>query len=106
MTRPIVTTPPVRCSSLIPADWREGVPGVAIPAAVPTTFGDAVCAAVPVEYRAMCSAGQRALEGERRYAAAYVGESGQRQKANGRTLDSIGITSQCETLINEARPGG
>jgi hypothetical protein len=99
-------TPPVRCSTLVPADWREGVPGVAIPAPVPTTWGDVICAAVPVEYRGMCAAGQRALEGERRYSAAYVGESGQRQKANGRTVDSLGIVGACETLINEARPGG
>lgn len=37
------------------------------------------------------------------WAAAYVGMSGQLDKANGRTQDAIGIMQRCEGLVNEAR---
>jgi hypothetical protein len=38
------------------------------------------------------------------WAAAYVGMSGQLDKANGRTADAIGIVRTCEAMVNEARP--
>jgi hypothetical protein len=31
--------------------------------------------------------------------------SGQLEKANGRTTDTIGIVNTCETMVNDARPG-
>lgn len=38
------------------------------------------------------------------WASAYVGMSGQLEKANGRTADTIGIVATCERMVNEARP--
>lgn len=38
------------------------------------------------------------------YASAYVGQTGQLAKANGRTTDVIGIFSRCEAMVNAARP--
>jgi len=45
-----------------------------------------------------------AMDALRDYAGAFVAESGQREKANGRTADTIGIVTTCERLANEARP--
>lgn len=38
------------------------------------------------------------------WAAAYVGMSGQLEKANGRTVDAMDIPRQCEAMVNAARP--
>lgn len=38
------------------------------------------------------------------WAAGYVAMDGQLSKANGRTQDAIGIVTECERLVNEARP--
>lgn len=38
------------------------------------------------------------------WAGAYVGMSGQLEKANGRTSDAMGIQRRCEQQVNEARP--
>lgn len=86
----------------MPAAWQEPVPGTPVPAAraprvVPST-------ATPLE-RVQAAAAD-ALDALRDYAGAFVAESGQREKANGRTADTIAIVSGCETLINGARPGG
>lgn len=74
-SKSIVSTPPARCSSLIPKAWGEGVPGYPIPS------GDATAD----------------------WQKAFVGQSGQLSKANGRTQDVIAIVSGCEALLNEAR---
>jgi hypothetical protein len=70
-----VTGPNARCSELIPKTWREGVEGYPIPA------DDTLPA----------------------WQGAFVGQAGQLEKANGRTVDTIDIVSRCEALINEAR---
>lgn len=98
-----VTIPPATCAKLIPPNWREPVEHTAIPAPVPADHGAAVCANVGPAAEAFCRASQRALEGERRYAGAYVAESGQVEKANGRTVDAIGIFERCEAAVNAAR---
>jgi hypothetical protein len=38
------------------------------------------------------------------WASAYVGQTGQLAKANGRLSDAIGIFSRCEAMVNAARP--
>jgi len=45
-----------------------------------------------------------ALAAVKAWASAYVGMSGQLEKANGRTTDAIGIVERCETMVNAARP--
>jgi hypothetical protein len=92
----------VACSKLVPAEWRNPVAHAPIPAAVPADQGAAVCANAGAA-EAYCRAAQRAVEGERRYAGAYVAESGSTDKANGRTVDSLGIIERCETELNAAR---
>ncbi|WP_299308181.1 hypothetical protein [uncultured Croceicoccus sp.] len=68
------------CSSLLPPDWREGVAGAPLPAG--ETVGD--------------------------WIAFGDAQTGQLDKANGRTLDSIGIVERCEerdrAAIRAARP--
>lgn len=64
---PIVATP-AACSSLIPDSWRKGVPGAPLPE------GDIVG-----DWIAFANA-----------------EAAQLDKANGRTLDAIGIFERCE----------
>lgn len=71
----IVKTPPARCSSLIPKTWADGVPGAALPAGDETAD----------------------------WQKAFVAQSGQLSKANGRTADVISIIGGCETLVNKAR---
>lgn len=65
---PIVSTPGA-CSSLLPSQWRDGVPGAPLPAGNEVgdwiSFGDA--------------------------------QTAQLDKANGRTVDAIGIVERCET---------
>lgn len=79
-----VSSPPIYaantpCSSLVPADWRNGVPHAPAPAE----------AASPLDQL-----------------KAWIGfgtaEAGQVEKANGRTADTIGIVERCEVRDREA----
>ena len=72
----VASVPPARCSSLIPATWATGIDGASLP------DGDALSD----------------------WQKAFVAQSGQLSKANGRTADVISIVGGCETLINKARP--
>lgn len=76
---PIVATP-AACSSLIPDSWRKGVPGAPLPE------GDIVG-----DWIAFADA-----------------EAAQLDKANGRTLDAIGIFERCEArdaaAVKRSRP--
>ncbi len=69
------TSPEARCSQLVPANWADGVEGADIPADDDVTT----------------------------WQRAFVAQSGQLEKANGRTADAMAITSRCETMINETR---
>lgn len=82
ISRPIVSTPPARCASLIPDSWSEGVEAAPVPDTAQLTLLDQVKA----------------------WASAYVAMGGQLEKANGRTADTVTIVQRCETLVNEARP--
>lgn len=75
-SRSIVTIPPAGCAKLIPSAWADGVEGAALPA------GDAVSD----------------------WQKAFVAQSGQLSKANGRTGDVIAIFAGCEAMVNAARP--
>lgn len=76
---PIVATP-AACSSLIPDSWRKGVPGAPLPKG--DTIGD--------------------------WIAFADAEAAQLDKANGRTIDAIGIFERCEArdakAVKRARP--
>lgn len=74
--RSIVSTPPAGCAKLIPAAWADGIEGYPIPEGDTTD-----------DWR-----------------KAFVGQSGQLSKANGRTADVINIFRECEKLVNAARP--
>lgn len=74
--RSIVSTPPAGCSKLIPEAWAKGVEGYPLPAGDTTED----------------------------WQKAFVGQSGQLSKANGRTQDAISIVSGCEAMMNAARP--
>lgn len=65
---PIVTTSAAGCSSLVPAEWREGVVGAALPDGA--TVGD--------------------------WIAFADAQTGRLDSANGRTRDAIGIVARCE----------
>lgn len=72
-------TPPIlairtACSTLLPSEWTEGVPSAASPAG--KTVGDWI------------SFGDA--------------QTGQLDKANGRTVDAIGIVGRCEARDAEA----
>lgn len=81
ISRPVVSQPPASCAALIPDSWSEGVEA----APVPVTEGLS-----PVEQI-------------KAWAAAFVTMSGQLAKANGRTVDTVLIVSQCEDMVNAAR---
>lgn len=81
-------TPLASCARLIPAEWREGVPGHPVPPAVASSVTD------PLE---------RARAGERAWAGAYVAQTNHLEKANGHTAATIHIFTECERLVNEAR---
>lgn len=70
---------PTACSSLIPSEWREGVEGAPFPEG--STVGD--------------------------WIAMVDAQTGQLDKANGRTVDTIGIIERCEArdraTVAEAR---
>lgn len=78
----VVSTPPARCSELIPDSWSEGVESEPVPD----------------------TEGLSLLDQLKAWAAAYVGADAQLEKANGRTTDTIQITRKCEELVNGARP--
>lgn len=81
ISRPVVSVPPARCASLIPASWAEGVDAEPVPD----------------------TSGMSAIDQIKAWATAYVGMGGQLEKANGRTADTVAIIARCETLMNEAR---
>jgi len=91
--RPIITTPPAACSKLIPSDWTKGVAATPVPANTDTSawigkpLTDAIEAAIIAPW-----------------AAAYVAQDGQIEKANGRTADTVQIVQTCEDMVNAARP--
>ena len=72
----IVATPPAQCSRLIPENWQAPVPPVPLPGF--DNVGEVV--------------------------GAFVAQTGQLDKANGRTADTIHIFTTCEQMQNEARP--
>lgn len=72
---PVVTTYQTPCSTLVPDDWKSGVPGVGLP---------------PLD----------APVGE--IFAALDGQTGKLDQANGRTRDAIGIVERCEKRDAEA----
>ena len=74
--RSVISTPPAGCSKLIPDAWAKGVEGYPLPAGDTTED----------------------------WQKAFVGQSGQLSKANGRVADTINIFRGCEKLVNEARP--
>lgn len=70
------------CSALVPSAWRAGVVNAAAPA---TADND--------------------LDRLKSWIAFGVGQTGQLDKANGRTVDALGIIERCETrdrAANEA----
>jgi len=70
---PIVATPGA-CSSLLPPEWREGVPGAPLPDGA--TVGD--------------------------WIAFADAQTGQLDKANDRTTAAIGIVERCEERDRQA----
>ena len=86
-----MTIPPARCADLIPAEWAQGVKAEPIPDNAPVPLGVPVTAALAAALVAP-------------WAAAYIGMSGQLDKANGRTADAMEIVKDCERRANEARP--
>lgn len=71
-----MSTPPARCTELIPESWKKGVGSIPLPG-----FEDV---------------------GE--IVTAFIAQSGQVEKADARTADTIHIYETCERLQNEARP--
>jgi hypothetical protein len=79
-----VASPPIYaantpCSSLVPADWRGGVPHAPAPAEATDPLD---------QLKAWIGFG--------------TAEAGQVEKANGRTADTIGIIERCESRDREA----
>lgn len=70
-----VRLPEARCSQLVPQTWEAGIEGADIPP------------------------GDETAEWQK----AFVQQTGQLEKANGRTADAIGIVQRCEAMVNEAR---
>lgn len=91
INRPVVSTPPADCASLVPAGWHDGVEAAPVPENAPVQLGQPLTAATVA-----------AIIGP--WASAYVVMSGMLEKANGRTADAIDIVKRCETLVNKARP--
>jgi len=71
-----VTTPPAACSRLIPEAWTLPVPPVPLPDF--TDVGEVL--------------------------TAFIGQTAQLDKANGRPEDIVHIFTTCELMHNEARP--
>ncbi len=70
---PPVFAPPPACSSLLPTDWSTPVPDAPAP-----------------------TKATAALDQLKAWIGFGIGETGQLQKANGRTRDAIGIVQRCE----------
>lgn len=85
-----MTGPSARCSELIPDSWKNGVQGQPIPEDAEVTLGVPLTLALIVAITAPWQAG-------------FVGQAGQLEKANGRTLDTIEIVSKCEARVNASR---
>lgn len=88
-----VSTPPARCADLVPTSWAEGVPGAPVPSNEPRIaewLGKPLTAAMVAAIIAP-------------WAGAYVTSEGQISKANGRTVDTVGIVKRCEEMVNAAR---
>lgn len=96
-----VSSPPIiadkaPCSTLVPQEWRNGVTGAPGPAEIvlpPVSHPDAI---------------QAYADLAREWMKFGVGQTGQLQKANGRTADAIGIIERCEerdrAAVDRARP--
>lgn len=74
MGKPSVVATPNSCVTLIPENWRAGVPGVSLPSN--DTIGE--------------------------WIAFGDGQTGKLEQANGRTRDSIEIVERCENRDREA----
>lgn len=85
--------PPASCSKIVPDSWREGVEAAPIPDNTPIAewLGKPLTQVMAAAILAP-------------WAAGYTAMSGQLEKANGRTVDTIDIIVRCETLVNDARP--
>lgn len=75
ITRPVISTPPAACSTLVPQSWKEGIEGYPIPSGASLS----------------------------EWQAAFIGQAGRLEMANGRTKDVIGMQERCEALVNSAR---
>lgn len=77
---PVIVATPSACSSLLPDSWRTPIKGVPLPDG--NVVGD--------------------------WIAAFDGQTGQLDKANGRTADAIGIVERCEArdrkAVSKSRP--
>ena len=71
---PVINATPGACSSLLPDNWRGPVEGFPLPDG--NVVGD--------------------------WILAFDGQTGQLDKANGRTADAIGIIERCEARDREA----
>ena len=71
---PSIASTPIACSTLLPPEWREGVPGAAFPKG--------------------SSAGE--------WIAFADAQTGQLDKANDRYAASVGIVERCEAMMAEA----
>lgn len=91
--RPIVSTPPASCASIVPPSWAAGVDAEPIPVTPDLTaylnkpLTDAIAAYIAAPY-----------------AQAYAGADMRLSQANGRTEDAIAIVRECERAVNAARP--
>ena len=72
----VTTSPPAECLSFIPDSWREPIPGAPLPDGI--------------DARAWMQFG--------------IEQSGQLDKANGRSADILHIVRTCEANANKARP--
>lgn len=90
---PIVSTPPAACSKLIPPGWQEGIDAAPVPqnTDISEWLGKPLTAAMAAAIVAP-------------WATAYLLISGALEKANGRTADTSEIMTNCEALVNSARP--
>lgn len=69
------------CSDLLPSEWEKGVDPVDFPVSAKLEDGH---------------------DDARPWQEGFVGQTGQLEKANGRTADAIGITRRCEARDREA----
>lgn len=91
--RPVISSPPARCSSLIPDGWSEGVEATPVPDNAPA-LAQLIGRPLTAEAAAQIIAP---------WASAYLMMGSQLQKANGRTADTVQIVQRCEEMVNAAR---